>query len=106
MMLYPRKLKDPEAALDYRFVWGEGRPGERVPGDVPWLEDGETIASFTATAEAGLTLEWSDLVDEGGSVLVWLSGGTAGTDYEVKCHIITTSSRTDVRRMIVSVENR
>lgn len=106
MMLYPRKFKDPEAALDYRFVWGEGRPGDRNPGEEPWLEDDETIASFTATADAGLTLESSDLVDEGGSVLVWLSGGTAGTDYEVKCHITTTTSRTDVRRMTVSVENR
>ncbi|MGV9540943.1 phage fiber-tail adaptor protein [Nocardia beijingensis] len=105
-MLYPRRIKDPEAALDYRFVWGEGRPGDRVPGDRPWLEDGETIATFSVTVPSGITLESSDITDNQGTILIWLSGGTLGRDYDIKCRITTTSSRTDVRYLTVSIETR
>ncbi|WP_148310928.1 phage fiber-tail adaptor protein [Nocardia brasiliensis] len=105
-MLYPRRIKDPEANLDYRFVWGQGRPTERVPGEVPWLDDGETISSFEVTVPAGLTIESQEATDDSSAVLVWLSGGTAGTEYEVRCRITTSASRTDVRRMTLSVEAR
>lgn len=36
----------------------------------------------------------------------WLSGGTAGTEYDVTCQIVTSSSRTDERTMTIRVEER
>lgn len=105
-MLYAHKTKDPEAALDYRFVWGEGRPQDRRTGERPWLEDGETIASYSVTAEPGITLENHEITDDGQAILVFLSGGTHGRSYLVKCRITTTQSRTDVRRMTIAVQRR
>ena len=105
-MLYEHKIKDPEAALDYRFVWGKGLPGYRKNGEPPWLEDGETIVSYSVTAESGITLESHEITDDGESVLVFLSGGTRGRSYDIKCRITTTESRTDVRRMTIQVQER
>lgn len=101
-MLYPRKPKDPQAVLDYEFSWGREHGGQP-----PWLQPGETIQSDTITiSPAGLTLESSDITAGGQSVTVWLSQGTAGTTYTVRCRVVTTASRTDVRSMTVEVENR
>ncbi|MEV6432559.1 hypothetical protein [Nocardia sp. NPDC051463] len=99
-MLYPIKTKDPASALDFKFDWGSDK------ATAPWLEPGETIQTHIVTVTAGLTKD-SDLVgDAGRSVIVWLSGGTAGTTYIVTCTITTNTSRTDVRRMSIHVQNR
>ncbi|MBF6374444.1 phage fiber-tail adaptor protein [Nocardia farcinica] len=105
-MLYEHKTKDPEAALDYRFVWGEGRPEDRRNGGRPWLDDGEFIASYSVTADPGITLENHQITDDGESILIFISGGTHGQNYTVKCRITTTQSRTDVRRMTIAVQRR
>lgn len=101
-MLYPRKPKDPQAVVDFEFAWGRDHAGQP-----PWLQPGENIQSETITiSPAGLTLEQSDITNAGQSVTVWLSQGADGTDYTVRCRIVTTESRTDVRSMIVEVQNR
>lgn len=101
-MLYPRKPKDPQAVLDYEFAWGKEHGGQP-----PWLQPGEYIQSETITiSPSGLTLESSDITNGGQSVTVWLSQGTAATTYTVRCRIVTTESRTDVRSMTVDVQNR
>ncbi|WP_228002126.1 phage fiber-tail adaptor protein [Nocardia australiensis] len=102
MMLYPKKFKDPQAALDYKFSWGEVHRG-----DPPWLQPGETIQTETITVSpSGLTVESTDITDSGRAVTVWLSGGTVNTSYTVRCRIVTNSSRTDVRSMTISIQNR
>lgn len=101
-MLFRPIPKDPNAVLDFEFDWGTGKD-RRVP---PWLEDDETIATATVTVPAGLTKEDAEVSDDGKSVIVWLSGGTAGTSCGVVCHIVTTQSRTDERTMTIAVQER
>jgi len=89
-----RFVKDPAAELDYKFYWAN------------WLASGETIASYVLTVPTGLTEVTVSNDDD--SVTVWLSGGTAGTKYEVGCKIITDSvpARTDERTMTFDVIQR
>jgi len=87
-----RFLKDPDAILDYIFDWED------------WLEDGEFISSYVITIPDGLTQ-----VNDGKSgykVTVWLSGGTAGTDYTVSCKIVTSGGRTEERSIVLRVVER
>ena len=84
--------KDPDAVLDYVFDWSD------------WLADGETISSKVITVPTGMTLE-SD-AESGALVTVWLSGGTAGTNYIVACKIVTSLARTDERSIRILTADR
>lgn len=94
-------IKDPDAVLDYVFDWKASTNGT---GDSDWLASGETISSHTVTVETGLTKDSDSESD--GQVTVWLSGGTAGEDYDVSCEIVTSDSRTDERTVMVRVKER
>ena len=67
-----------------------------------FLTTGDTIASATYTVGSGLTKDSSSNTTT--TTTVQLSGGTAGTVYEVKCVIVTAASRTVARRFRVKVE--
>jgi hypothetical protein len=84
--------KDPDAVLDYGFDWSS------------WLDVGETISSYTIDEDTGITVD-SDS-ESAGVITVWLSGGTAGETYAVRCEIVTSDSRTDERTMIIKVKER
>ena len=88
--------KDPNAVLDYAFDWSD------------WLAAGETISTFTVTAETGLTLGTGDKSPSqaNGVVTYWLSGGTAGINYKVACLITTSAGRTDERTIWIKVVER
>jgi len=96
-------IKDPDAVLDYKFDWAASTNGS---GDTDWLGSGETINSHTVTVDTGLTKDTSALTDSDTSVTVWLSGGTAGEDYDVAVKIVTSDSRTDERTIEIQVRNR
>ncbi len=98
----PVKIKDPSAVLDYLFGWGPDPRSSRPA----WLEDTESITTHTITVPDGITLEQSEITPDGKDVLVWLSGGTVGTTYPVECHVVTSMSRTDTRRMNIFVQLR
>ena len=95
--------KDPDATLDYKFDWRASTNGS---GDSDWLAAGETISSHTIDADAGITVDSSANSDTNTSVTVWLSGGTAGDDYKVRCEIVTNGSRTDERTMKIKCRER
>ena len=84
--------KDPSAILDYAFDWST------------WLATGETISSHVVTADSGLTKDSDSESD--GIVTAWLSGGTAGTNYNVACKIVTSDSRTEERSVTILVQER
>lgn len=84
--------KDPDAVLDYSFDWAT------------WLDGAEAISSYTIDADSGITVD-SD-AESSGVVTVWLSGGTAGITYAVRCEIVTDDSRTDERTLFVKVKQR
>lgn len=84
-------VKDPDATVDYQLDWET------------WLA-GDTIASSTITAEAGLTLESSENTTT--TQTAWVSGGTAGQDYDVVFEITTTDGRIDQRTLTIFARNR
>ena len=96
-------IKDPDAVLDYKFDWKALTNGT---GPSDWLTAGETISDHVIDADAGITVDSSALSDGNTSVTVWLSGGTAGTEYKVRCEIDTSASRTDERTMKIKCEER
>lgn len=95
--------KDPNAVLDYKFDWAAQTNGS---GSSDWLASGETIASYTVTAETGLTKVSDSVTDSNTSVTVWLSGGTTDTVYDVTCHIVTSVGREDDRTMKIVVRQQ
>ena len=97
-------LKDPNAVLDYKFDWKAETNGN---GDSDWLASGETIEdTYTVTVGEGITKDSDARTDTNTSITIWLSGGTAGVDYEVACKIITSDSRTDERTIKIQVRER
>jgi len=96
-------IKDPDAVLDYKFDWKALTNGS---GTSDWLATAETISTFTIDADSGITVNSSAKSDADTSVTVWLSGGTAGTDYAVRCEIVTSLTRTDERTMTIQVRER
>lgn len=84
-------VKDPAAVLDYQFDWSA------------WLA-GDTIATHTVTATAGLTVGAHSHTNT--AVTVWLEDGTANQRYTVTCHIVTAGGREDDRSIEVTVMER
>lgn len=70
--------KDPNDIDDWVWRWDDR------------LETGETISSRTVTATGG-TVDSSSIVGE--TVIVRLSGGTAGTPISARCRIVTSTGR-------------
>lgn len=91
-MSYPSFLKDPDATLDYGLDWSG------------WLQDSETISTAVWTVPTGITK--SSQQESSTETVIWLSGGTAGTNYNLSCKITTSSGRIDERTMTIIVRNR
>ena len=82
--------KDPDAVLDYTFDWSD------------WLAEGETILTHEAVIEDGDAV--IDSTSQTASiVVVWLSGGTLGTNTHIRCRVTTTDGRIDDRTIVVLI---
>lgn len=84
--------KDPNATLDFTWDWSD------------WLASGDSIASVSAVATTGITV--ANQTNTTTSHTIWLSGGTAGTQYTVTSRITTAGGRTDDRSVQIRVEER
>lgn len=71
-------VKAPGDALDYSLDWAA------------WLRTGEAIASSVWTVPAGLNLSSSGV--DGAATVAWISGGVAGTAYQVDNAVTTDGS--------------
>jgi hypothetical protein len=91
-MIVAKTPKDPDAILDYTLNWS-----------TEWLE-GDTISTATWSASTGITVVSSTIT--GGLTTVWLSGGTAGRQYEVQCRITTAGGRKDDRTLLITCAER
>ena len=89
--------KDPDAVLDYTLDWNDSSKG-------PWLASGETISASTWTVPSGITKD-SDSNDNT-TTTIWLSGGTAGSDYDLINHITTSASREEDRTIRIHCRER
>lgn len=92
-------VKDPEARLDYGLEWPQ------------WLKqrDGTVDSIVSASWEVSgpdtslvIDDEYLDIDVTG----VWLTGGTAGSEYQVTCHIVTAAGREDDRTIRMTVQHR
>ena len=83
--------KDPSDVVDYLITFA----GRGMANDA--------LATVTATA-TGVTVDSSSFVTPG-SVTVWLSGGTAGTDAVLQLTCTTTGGRTLERSFTIPVAN-
>jgi len=88
MQLYQ---KDPDAVLDYVIDWST------------WLGI-DTIATSTWTADSGITVDSEQETTT--TATVWLSGGTAGSRYNVVNEITTNAGRTENRTIVIEVRER
>jgi len=107
--------KDPNNVEPYFFVWcSEDGTNDGSTSDTGELQSA-TIASYTVTVPSGITKDSdnkSAVTIAGISysastvVTVWLSGGTAGTSYDILCRIVTSDSRTlDQTMRVLCLEN-
>ena len=85
-----RWIKDPDATLDYTLDFTE------------WL-DADTLSTATWSAP-GVTVVSSSTTTT--TATVWISGGTAGKVYQVRCRVTTAGGRVDDRTFEVSVTHR
>lgn len=83
--------KDPDAVLDYVMDWTN------------WL-NGDIIISSSWTLDAGITQAGTGM--SGTQTVVWLSGGTVGTSYQITNRITTQAGRTEDRTFQVNVVQR
>ena len=69
-----------------------------------WLGESEIISTSQWTVETGLTKDSDSKTDS--TTTIWLSGGTAGTEYTVTNSIVTNGGREDDRSFIIKVMDR
>jgi len=84
--------KDPYAVLDYTLDWTN------------WMPDGDTITSVAVTADSGITINSTSNTNY--IVTAYISGGTAGTIYNVEYRITTTNGLRDSRNFRIKVLER
>lgn len=84
-------LKDPAAVLDYQIDWSS------------WLGV-DTITSSSWTASTGLTVDSNSNTST--TATAWVSGGTAGTTYQLTNQITTAGGRTDERTISIACQDR
>lgn len=104
--------KDPNSVEPYFIVWCD------IDGtnDGTATDDGElqgaTISTATWTVPSGITEDSSNQsavtingISYGINTVatIWLSGGTAGTEYSLLCRITTSDSRTLDKTIVVPV---
>jgi len=92
--------KDPSEVLDYTIDWYDTTLAEG-----PLFVSGETISGTPVwTVPSGITKD--SQTNDTTTSTIWLSVGTAGTEYSITCKVVTSASRTFERTIIVPVKNR
>ena len=84
--------KDPYAVLDYSLDWTN------------WMPSGDTITSISVTADAGITIDSTTNTDF--IATAYISGGTAGTIYNIEFKIVTANGLQDSRNFRIKVIER
>lgn len=85
-----KKFKqDPDALLDYTIGWSL------------WLAEADQIISVTATPQDGITCPTTTFTAD--TTTIWVTGGVAGTTYDIVLHVITSGGREDDRTIQIQV---
>lgn len=86
-----RFWKDPNAILDYSIPW------------LDWLV-ADTISTSTWVVPTGITKVTDTMTTT--TTVIWLSGGTVGTEYAIVNRIVTAGGRTQDQTIYVIIEER
>jgi|TARA_A100001391_G_C4849946_1_gene219432 hypothetical protein len=84
--------KDPFAVLDYSLDFTD------------WMPAGDTINTISVSADSGITVDSTSKTDYVATAT--LSGGTAGTIYNIEYRITTTNALQDSRNIRIKVLER
>jgi hypothetical protein len=89
------------ASLEAKVI--QKAPGAITAVPAPTWSDlnGDTVASYSWSAAAGLSISGSST-----AATVVITGGTAGVDYALTCTITTASGQIDARVITVQVRDR
>lgn len=79
------------SVLDYEEDWAT------------WL-DTDTISSSSWVADTGVTIDSDSNTTT--KAIVWLSGGTVGTSYDITNTIVTAGGRTDSRTIEITITDK
>jgi hypothetical protein len=96
------KYKDPGAVVDYAIDLSNAGGNTGGSADAGWLQ-GDTISSVAWTVPTGITSATTSNTTT--KATIWLSGGTAGTDYLITARFVTASGRTHDVSLVVKVRN-
>jgi len=107
-------VKDPDSVEPFHIVWCSlDNTNDGSSSDTGELQS-ETISTSTWTIPSGITKDSDDkaAVTIQGVVYaintvatIWLSGGTAGTDYALTNKIVTSGSRTLEHTILIKVRD-
>jgi hypothetical protein len=87
----PDYLKDPDSTEDYQFNWAPELDGDTI-SSVSWsLPDGLTQVSTSNTTT---------------TATIFVSGGSEGSQYRIRCRVVTAGGRTWDRTIRIQVEDR
>jgi hypothetical protein len=96
--------KDPESILDYDLTFADW-----VTAPATLQSAGTSVVQDGASSPGGLTdIAVDQVVVAANIVVMWISGGTAGEKYTLKCTAVDNNSpvRTVVRRVVMKVKER
>lgn len=96
------QFKDPNATMDYAIDLASGGLNDGSSTDPGWLQ-GDTINSVVWTAATGITVSTSSNTNT--VATVWLTGGTAGTDYLVTARVTTAAGRIEDWSLLIKVRS-
>lgn len=91
----PKCTKDPDAILDYQINWATWLGTDTI-ATTAWTLAPTGTGALTKTTDTKTTT----------TATIWLSGGTANTDYTAACKITTAGGRTDERTLTIYVRQR
>ncbi len=86
-------FKDPDEVLDYTLDWSA-----RLESD------GDTISSVSWLIPSGITSPTQSNTDT--TATAWVSGGTAGEEYEFRCRVVTAGGRTMDETVKLKIKSR
>lgn len=85
-------LKDPDDVLDYTIDYAD------------WLETSDEVSTSSWSLDTGITEDSSS--NSTTSATIWLSGGTAGVDYDCTNSIVTDDGREKDTTITIRVMER
>lgn len=89
-MALKKFVKDPQEVLDYTIDWSQ------------WLVTNDTITAASVTAPSGITVTSPVAIQHTTTATtVWVSGGTAGSSYDIAVHVTTNGGRQGERSITI-----